>query len=85
MTKRLPVTKYKRLGPIFGKPLLNLEEDDLPKACDIIRYWMSCYEIERSDSWLLQEKQKISVRNEVSPSPYSSSSIMNKSQIAYLE
>ena len=67
MTKRLPVTKYKRLGPIFGTPLLNLEEDDLPKACDIIRYWMSCYEIERGDSWLLQEKQKISVRNEVSP------------------
>ena len=65
MAKRVPVTKYERLGKIFGSPLLDLEEDDLPKACDIIRYWMSCYEIERGDSWLLQEKQKISVRNEV--------------------
>ena len=65
MAKRLPVTKYKRLGPIFGTPLLNLE-DDLPKECEIIRYWMSCFEIERGDSWLLQEKQKISVRNKVS-------------------
>ena len=65
MTKRSPVTKHKRLGPIFGEPLLNLE-DDLPKASEIIRYWMGAYENERGDSWLLQEKQKISVRNEVS-------------------
>lgn len=35
MAKRLPVTKYKRLGPIFGTPLLNLEEDELPKASAI--------------------------------------------------
>ena len=66
MSKRLPVTKYTRLGPIFGTPLIDLKEDDLPKACDIIRYWMGVYEIERGESWLLQEKQKILVRNKVS-------------------
>ena len=61
-----PVTKYERLGPIFGQPLFNLEEDHLPKESEIVQFWMYVYEIKRGNSWILKDDQQIAVRNEVS-------------------
>ena len=61
-----PVTKYQRLGPIFGQPLFNLEEDHLPKESEIVQFWMYVYEIERGDSWILKKDQQNVVRNKVS-------------------
>ena len=63
---RSPVTKYTRLGPIFGRPLFNLESEHLPTKSDIVRFWMYCYEEKRGDSWILNAEQQIVVRNEVS-------------------
>ena len=51
---RSPVTKYERLGPIFGQPLFNLEEDHLPKKSEIVQFWMYVYENKRGDSWILK-------------------------------
>ena len=51
---RSPVTKYQRLGPIFGQPLFNLEEDHLPKKSEIVQFWMYVYENKRGDSWILK-------------------------------
>ena len=63
---RSPVTKYERLGLIFGQPLFNLEEDQLPKKCEIVQFWMYVYETKRDNSWILKDNQKTVVRNEVS-------------------
>ena len=61
-----PVTKYERLGPIFGQPIFNLEEDHLPKKSEIVQFWMYVYETKRDNSWILKDDQKTVVRNEVS-------------------
>ena len=61
-----PVSKEKRLGPIFGQPLSSLEADHLPKQNEIVKFWMYCYELKRGDSWILKDEQQIDVRNEVS-------------------
>ena len=51
---RSPVTKYERLGLIFGQPLFNLEEDHLPEKSEIVQFWMYVYENKRGDSWILK-------------------------------
>ena len=65
-----PVTKYTRLGPIFGQPLFNLDSDHLPKESEIVRFWMYCYESKRGNSWILEKDQQKVVRNEVSVSQW---------------
>ena len=62
---KLPVSKEKRLGPIFGLPLSSLEDDHLPKKNEIVKFWMYCYELKRGDSWILKEEERRVVRNEV--------------------
>ena len=58
------MSKYKRLGNLFGEPLTKLDPEFLPKKADVVRFWMSLVDCSKTSRKLSPEKKK-EVQNEV--------------------
>ena len=58
------MSKYKRLGNLFGEPLTKLDPEFLPKKADVVRFWMSLVDDSKTSRKLSPDKKK-EVQNEV--------------------